>query len=110
MTFLEQAAHLENTCAELAQRLNTLSAEHAEAIAAKDAKIAALGAVIAKLESLKTTMETQVASVLKSGDPAQYEELARSFLTPAEEKARAEKLARAETLRAEAAKLEAEAG
>jgi hypothetical protein len=50
-----------------------------------------------------------VANVLASGDPLQYEALAKDFLTPAEEKARLEKLARAEALRAEAAQLEAEA-
>jgi hypothetical protein len=106
MTFLEQAAHLENTCTELAQRINTLAAEHAQAIASKDAEIVALQQAVATLETLKTTMETRVSTVLQSGDPLQYEALAKDFLTPVEEKERLEKLARLEALRAEVAALE----
>ena len=75
---------------------------------AKAAQLAALQAEFDALATLKTTMEQRVSSVLQSGDPAEYEALAREFITPAEEKARQEKLARIATLRAQADALEAE--
>lgn len=110
MTLIQIATETQDRLDQATARIASLAGEHAQAIAAKNVEIAALQQSVADLQTLKTTMETQVATVLQSGDPAQYEALARAFLTPAEEKARLEKLARAEALRAEAAQLEAEAG
>ena len=56
---------------------------------AKDATIAALTDQRNTLETLRVSMTERVASVLKSGDPAQYEALAAEFLTPEVEKKRA---------------------
>ena len=108
MNLIEHATHCQNTLDQLTERINTLAAEHAKAMLAKDTEIGGLRSKVAALETLKETMETQVAKTLASGDPKQYEELAKSFLEPAEQKARAEKLARIESLKAEAAQLEAE--
>jgi hypothetical protein len=77
-------------------------------LATKESELAQLQADYASLNAFKTAMEQQVSAVLQSGDPAQYEALAKDFLTPAEEKARAEKLARVAALKAEAAAIEAE--
>jgi hypothetical protein len=85
-----------------------LISEHAAAIAAKDAEIAQLTSDFAALNAYKTAMEERVSTVLQSNDPAQYVALATEFLTPAEEKAQQEKLARIAALKAEAAALEAE--
>jgi hypothetical protein len=85
-----------------------IEAEHAAAIAAKDAEIAQLTSDYAELSAYKTAMEERVSTVLQSNDPAQYVALAEDFLTPAQEKAQQEKLARIAALKAEAAALEAE--
>lgn len=87
-----------------------LTARFEQAVAETEAKAAQLADLQARydaLETLKTTMEQRVSAVLQSDDPLQYEALAREFLTPAEEKARLEKLARISDLRAEATALEA---
>lgn len=82
--------------------------EHAAVIAAKDAELAAAKKAFDELSAFKTAMEQRVSSVLQSGDPAQYEALAREFLTPAQEKARQEKLAQIAKLQAELAALESD--
>ena len=87
--------------------LDSIEATHAEAIAAKDAELAATKAALEELTAYKDAMVKQVATVLASNDPAQYEALARAFLTPAQEKERSAELARAEALKAEAAEIEA---
>lgn len=66
--------------------------------------IANYDAVVAERDSLiqlKTTMEQTVMDALKSGDPAQFAAIGMAFVTPAEEKARAEKLAQYEALKTE---------
>jgi hypothetical protein len=62
-----------------------LAADHAAAIAAKDAELTASQAALAELTAYKEEMIERVSSVLQSGDPAQYEALATEFLTPAQE-------------------------
>ena len=69
--------------------------------AATLAKSVESDAIIAKLESLKTTMVQKVQAALQSGDPAQFQALAVEFLTPEQDKQRAEKLAQLEALKAE---------
>lgn len=107
MSLIELATHTQNTLDQLTERINTLATEHAEAIAAKDTEIATLKTQYETLNAYKTEMEATVSAVLQSGDPAQYEALARAFLTPAQERERQEKLARLAALRAEADALEA---
>ena len=63
-----------------------------------------------QLEAFRVGMVAKVSAVLQSGDPEQFAALAVEFLTPEEEKARAEKLAKVEALKAEAAAIEAELG
>lgn len=108
MNLIELATHTQNTLDQLTVRINTLAAEHAAVITAKDAEITTLKQAVATSDAYRAEMNEKVFAVLKSGDPAQYEALAKDFLTPAIEKERAEKLARAEALRAEAAQLEAQ--
>lgn len=97
MTLIQLAQQTEDRIAQASAAIETLAAENA-----------VLKQAVAALEAYKSTMEATVAQVLASGDPLQYEALAKEFLTPAEEKARLEKLARVEALRAEAAQLESE--
>lgn len=97
MNLIEHATHAENTIAQLTSRIDTLAAELTAAKAAFDEKAA-----------YQAAMESRVSAVLQSGDPLQYEALARDFLTPAEAKARQEKLAQLESLKAQAAALELE--
>ncbi len=117
MNLIEHATHAQNTLDQLTIRIDELAAEHTQALAAKDAEnaqalaakdveIAALKQAVAELETLKVTMEATVATVLQSGDPAQYEALAKEFLKPAELKAREAKLAQIEELRRQVAELE----
>lgn len=106
-TIAAQAAELENQRNSATARIDSLAAEHAEAIAAKDVKIATLKTQYDTLFTYKTEMESKVSAVLQSGDPAQYETLAADFLTPAQEKERLAKIARIKELKAEAAELEA---
>ena len=68
---------------------------------ANDAVIADLNAKIVVLETLKKTMIQKVTDALQSGDPAQFQAIALDFITPEEEKIRAEKLAQLESLKAE---------
>ena len=110
MNLIDMATQATTTIEELNARLGTLSEEHAEVIAAKDAQHAALRTQYDELHAYKTTMESTVSAVLQSGDPAQYEALARDFLTPAQEKERLAKVAQLEELRAQTAALEAELG
>jgi precorrin-4 methylase len=107
-TIAAQAAELEKQRDSATERINTLAAEHASAIAAKDSELATIRSQFAELSAYKDAMVARVSAVLQSGDPAQYEALARDFLTPAEEKVRQEKLAQLEALKAQAAALEAE--
>jgi protein-disulfide isomerase-like protein with CxxC motif len=93
-----------------AEAVDTMTTDHAAAIAAKDAEIAQLTSDFAALNAYKTAMEERVSTVLQSNDPAQYVALAEDFLTPAQEKARAEKLAHVQALEAEAAALKIELG
>ena len=108
MNLLDHAQHAVTTIGQLTDRINTLAAEHASALAAKDSELTTTKAAFAELSAYKDAMVSQVSTVLQSGDPLQYEALARDFLTPAEEKARQEKLAQLEALKAQAAALEAE--
>ena len=108
MNLLDHAKQAVSTIEQLSDRINTLAAEHTAALAAKDAELAATKAAFAELSAYKDAMVAQVSTVLQSGDPLQYESLARDFLTPAEEKARQEKIAQLEALKAQAAALEAE--
>jgi hypothetical protein len=84
-----------------AEELETLKANHS-------AEIAGYKAEADKFSAYKSAMEAKVGAVLQSGDPAQYEALAKEFLTPAEELARQAILARIDQLEAEAAALKAE--
>jgi len=84
-----------------AEELEILKANHA-------AEIAAYKTEAAKFLAYKSEMETRVAAVLQSGDPAQYEDLAKEFLTPAEELARQARLARIAQLEAEAEALKSQ--
>jgi hypothetical protein len=95
----EEEAHKAATAA--------LKAEHAEALKAKDAELATAKQAFSELSAYKDAMEKQVSTVLQGGDPAQYEALARDFLTPAQEKQRQATLAKIQALKAEAATLEA---
>ena len=89
-------------------KLETIEAEHAAAIAdhvgaltqMTAARDAARDAYEEK-SAYQTAMEERVSAVIQSGDPAQYEALALDFLTPAQEKIRAEKLAQIAALKAE---------
>lgn len=115
MNLIELATHTQNTLEQTTERLNTLAAEHAAIVEAKDTEIASAKAQtqaaqtsLAEKIAYQTTMEERVSAVLQSGDPAQYEALGRDFLTPAQEKERLAKLARIEELKAETAALEAE--
>jgi len=97
MTLIQAAAQAQDTIDQLNARVASLASD-----------LATLTAEHTALESYKSTMESRVASVLSSGDPAQYEALAAEFLTPAEEKARLAKVAQLAALQAQAAALEAE--
>lgn len=93
MTYTEEQYNdvLRSTAAEL----QALKIAHAEAIAAKDEMISAL-------QALKTEMIQKVTAALQSEDrAAQFTALAVEFLTPEQERIRAEKLAQLEALKAE---------
>lgn len=107
MNLIEIATHTQSQMEQAQARIATLAAEHAEAIAAKDAELATLKGQYTELDAYRTQMEATVSAVLQSGDPAQYEALAADFLTPAQEKERLAKTARIAELKAEAAELEA---
>ena len=84
-----------------AVELQALTIAHAESIAAKDAEIDTLTASLTALQNFRDQMVQRVSAVLQSGDRTQYQALAIEFLTPAEEKIRAEKLAQLAALKAE---------
>jgi len=86
---------------DLPELFSGLNASIAAQVSAKDAEIATLTASLTALESFRDEMVQRVSAVLQSGDPAQFEALAIEFLTPAEEKIRAEKLAQLAALKAE---------
>ena len=79
-------------------------------LAAKDAELAATQSTLAQLESFRSSMVEKVTTVLQSGDPEQFAALAVEFLTPEEEKVRAEKMAKIADLKAQAEAIEAELG
>ena len=108
MNLIELATQTQNSLDQAAARIAEIAGENAAALAAKDATIAQLRNDYATLDSFKTAMEAKVAAVLKSGDPTQYEALAKEFLTPAEEKARQETLSRIAALKSQTAALEAQ--
>jgi len=74
---------------------------HTEALAAKESELASAKAAYAEKAAYQEAMVQKVSAVLASKDPAQYEALAKEFLTPAEQLARAEKLAQIAALQAE---------
>lgn len=82
-------------------KLETIEADHAAAIAAKDAELQALSTAFQQLESLRVSMVEKVSTALQSGDPEKFVALGVEFLTPEAEKLRAEKLAQFEALRVE---------
>lgn len=73
-----------------------------------ESELAATKASLEGMETYKAEMTAKVSSALQSGDPAQFQALAVEFLTPAQELARLEKIAKIAELEAEAAKLKAE--
>jgi len=106
MTYTEEQynAVLRSTAAEMQSLIHA----HAAALAAKDEEIAQITtardsarAAFEEKSAYQTAMEERVSAVIQSGDPAQYEALARDFMTPAQEKERAEKMAQLEALKAE---------
>lgn len=106
MNLIEVATFTQDQLEQAQARINTLAAEHAEAIKAKDTELASIRALYDEKAAYQAAMEAKVSAVLQSGDPAQYEALGRDFLTPAQEKERQAKIARIEALQAEAAELE----
>jgi precorrin-4 methylase len=79
-------------------------------LATKDSELATTQAALTALEAFRDSMVEKVTTVLQSGDPEQYAALAVEFLTPEEEKIRAEKMAKIADLKAQAAAIEAELG
>jgi len=115
MTLSEINEHLKSQLEQAADRIGTIAEEHASALKTKDKEIsiknneiADLQTKVKALEDYKAAMEQQVGAVLASGDPKQYEALAKDFLTPAEEKARLEKQAAIDKLKAQLAAMESE--
>jgi hypothetical protein len=91
-----------------AAEMQALILSHKEAIEAKDAELDAAKEALTGMETYKGEMIAKVSAALQSGDPTKFQALAVEFLTPAQEAARLEKIARIAELKAEAAKLEAE--
>lgn len=84
------------------------SEDHAAALQEANNESAALKkeaadstAALAEKLAYQNEMVGKVTSALQSGDPAEFEKLAIEFLTPAQEKARAEKLTQLAALKAE---------
>lgn len=88
------ADHLPEINAAAVAKLETIEATHA-------AEIATLQTQLAALTDLQTSMTARVTAVLQSGDPLQYEALGREFVTPEQDRIRAEKLAQLNALKAE---------
>ena len=65
------------------------------------ASLATLTAERDQLLALKSDMEGKVRNALATGDTSKFVEVATDFLTPAEQKARARKMAEYEALKAE---------
>lgn len=110
MTLIEHATHVQSQLDQAVARIAEMAAEHAAELAAKNAEISAAKQAYDDLAAFKAAMEQRVSSVLQSGDPAQYEALAREFLTPAQELERQAKLAKLAEIEAEAAALKSELG
>jgi hypothetical protein len=85
MSLIQIATETQARLDQSTSRLAELAAEHAAAIAAKEAELAASQTALAELTAYKDAMEQRVSAVLQSKDPAQYEALAEEFLTPAQE-------------------------
>ena len=79
-------------------KLETIEATHAADLAAATAERDALRA-------LKAEMEAKVMAALQSGDPEQFAALGVEFITPEQQKLKAEKLALIAQLQAEVEKL-----
>ena len=108
MNLIELATFTQSQLEQAQAVVTTLAAEHEAALSAKNAELAVAQTALNEKIAYQAAMEQRVTAVLQSGDPAQYEALARDFLTPAQEKERLAKLARIEALRAEAIALETE--
>lgn len=66
------------------------------------AELAAVRGSLTEMEAYKASMIAKVSSALQSEDPfAQFTILADEFLTPEQERVRAEKIAQLEALKAE---------
>tara|TARA_R110000868_G_scaffold302692_2_gene563252 strand:+ start:1931 stop:2218 length:288 start_codon:yes stop_codon:yes gene_type:complete len=70
-------------------------------LAAKDAELVTTQAALTALEAFRDSMVAKVSTVLQSNDPEQFAALAVEFLTPEQDKVRAEKMAQLEALKAE---------
>lgn len=78
--------------------LNTAALSKADAIEAEKAIVEKQAT---DLLAYKDAMVSRVTEVLQSGDPEQFAALAVDFLTPEQDKIRAEKMAQLESLKAE---------
>ena len=76
--------------AELETAIPSLNAGLIASLAAKDDELAAVKAAFAEKQAYQDAMVEKVSAVIASKDPAQYEQLAQEFLTPAQELAKAE--------------------
>ena len=76
--------------AELETAIPSLNAGLIASLAAKDDELAAVKAAFAEKQAYQDAMVQKVSAVIASKDPAQYEQLAQEFLTPAQELAKAE--------------------
>lgn len=106
----QYAVALSNTAAKAAKDLADMFASHSAELLAKDAEITTLTDAVTALEAIKAEMVLRVTEALQSGDPVKFQEVAVYFLTPEQEKIKAEKLAQAASLEAQAAAIKAELG
>lgn len=74
--------------------------DHAAALADKEAELAASQTALTELTAYKDAMVERVSGVLQSKDPAQYEALAKEFLTEPKERERQAILAQIAELQA----------
>ena len=82
-------------------KVATVEAELQAEKSAKDEALAAVTTERDQLLALKSDMEGKVRNALATGDTSQFVAVATDFLTPAEAKIRARKLAEYEALKAE---------
>lgn len=73
-----------------AAAMASLEEAHARELQDRDSAISEISATAQSLENLRLTMTAKVRSVLASGDPEQFAALAEEFLTPENEKRKAE--------------------